>query len=145
MNQLTPYGQDVLRRYRVAVPCFITIRIPFDVYNTANAVTNTISANEVTDDFLGLEMTVDFTNASVRGIVKDNTGYSWMESEIPAPVHSFAGAADQVNPILPFPIEVFIPNNSKMQFQFTNAPSSQETTARYLTCRGLRLKDRITE
>lgn len=140
MFQLTPYGQQIVSQYQGVVPEILTVTIPFSQYQSANATTNTLSSDEVTDDILVLEFGVDFLNALVKMLIQDNTGYFWNENQQFAPVHALAGAATQVMPIIPIPIEYFLPANSRLKFQFKNASSSPETVDRFLTIRCLRLK-----
>lgn len=144
MYQLTPYGQYIVSQYERAVPWFTTITIPFASFQSANARTGDIPTDECVDPVLILEMGVDFLNALVKVTIKDNHQYSWMQTgqnSTLAPIHTVAGAATQVSPILPIPIEYFLSGKNKLFFDFQNASTSPETANRFLTCRGLRLKN----
>lgn len=141
MYQLTEYGQYIVRQYEKAVPWFTTITIPFATISTANAFTADIPTDECIDPVLILEMGVDFLNALVKVVITDNHQYQWMQNAVPAPIHTIAGAATQVSPMLPIPIEYFLSGKNKLFFRFRNASTSPETADRFLTARGLRLKN----
>lgn len=144
MYQLTEYGKHIVAQYTRQMPYLLTVTIPFATYQSASAQTNQFTSDEATDDVLITEIGVNFLNALVRISIVDNSQYQWMQNNTFAPIHTIAGAATQVSPILPIPIEYFLPKNNRFTFQFINASSSPETVDRYLTMRGIRLKDRIT-
>lgn len=141
MYQLTDYGKYIVSQYEKAVPWFTTITIPFATFPNANDNTPEIPTDECVDPVLILEVGVDFLNALVKIQVTDNNQYNWMQNSVPAPIHTIAGAATQVSPILPIPIEYFLSGKNKLFCQFRNASTSPETANRFLTFRGLRLKN----
>jgi len=141
MFELSDYGKRIVAGYKYVVPELLTIAIPFT--GVASQTLATIPTDLCTDDVLITEISVDFLNALVQVIVKDNTNYTWNENDTPCPIHAIAGAATQVMPVLRLPVEYLLWNNSRLQFTFTNAASSPESVTRYLTCRGLRLKDKL--
>lgn len=143
MYQLTPYGEHICAQYRGRVPWAATITIPFSSFSSAGARTNLVPTDECTDDVLVLEIGVNFLNALVRVNITDNNQYNWTQNNVFAPIHTFAGAATQVMPILPIPIEYFFRKNSRLFFEFINAATSPETVDRFLTVRGIRLTDKI--
>lgn len=145
MHQLTEYGRSVVAKYGKQHPYWSGITVPWASYQSASAITNLIPGDECSDDVLILEMGVDFLNALCKIKILDNTQYSWMQQENFVSIHTVCGAATQVMPILPLPIEYFIPNNSKLYFQFQNAATGPQTTNGFLTFRGLRLKDRLKD
>jgi hypothetical protein len=142
MYQLTDYGKGIVAKYGRQMPWIGTITIPFATISSASQKTSEIPTDECTDDVLILEMGVNFLNALVRLIITDNSQYQWMQNNVFAPIHTIAGAATQVMPILPIPIEYFLPKNNRLFFTFQNASASPETVDRFLTVRGIRLRDR---
>lgn len=143
MYQLTDYGKYIVSQYERAVPWLTTITIPFATYSSANQDTPSIPSDECVDPVLITEIGVDFLNALVKLTITDNNQYQWMQNNQLTPVHTIAGAATQVSPILPIPIEYFLSGKNKLFFQFRNASTSPETVNRFLTVRGLRLKSPI--
>lgn len=139
------YGQRVLDQYNKHLPYWNTITIPFATFSTAFAITNTIVMDECTDDLLLLDVGVNFTNRFVDFLIKDNTQYAWCQNDQFTPIGTIAGFVSQVMPVLPLPMEFFLPANNKLLWQFRNSPTSPTTTDQQLTVRGLRLKDRIKE
>ena len=137
------YGEEVLRRYRVRLPYWNTITIPFASFTGASAITNTIVMDECTDDLLILDVAVNFSNSGVDFLIKDNTQYAWNQNDAFAPIGTIAGFTNQVMPVLPLPIEFFLPMNNKLLWQFRNAPLSPTATDQKLTVRGVRLKNPI--
>lgn len=137
------YGEKILDRYNKHLPYWNTITIPFASFQAASAITNTIVMDECTDDLLILDVGVNFSNRLVNFLVKDNTQYAWSQEDRFTPISTIAGFATQVMPVLPLPIEFFLPKNNKLQWQFQNSASSPTTTDQLLTIRGLRLKDPI--
>jgi hypothetical protein len=143
MYQLTDYGKSQVAKYSHHHPYWSGLTVPWATFPAANAITNLIPGDDCSDDVLITELGVDFLNALCKIKILDNTQYSWMQQENFVSIHTVAGAATQVMPILPLPIEYFIPANSKLYFQFQNAATSPATTNGFLTFRGLRLKDKI--
>lgn len=137
------YGEEVLKKYRKRLPYWNTITIPFATYSAASAITNTIVMDECTDDLLILDVGVNFINRFVDFLIKDNTQYAWCQNDQFTPIGTIAGFVSQVMPVLPLPIEFFLPKNNKLQWQFRNSASSPTTTDQQLTVRGIRLKDPI--
>jgi hypothetical protein len=130
------YIKGILARYARYNEIALTTPIGFDGATASQQ--RQVYTPQIDSDCLIFGAGVDFTNVNVTVKVTDvASGYVWNPTTA-APIHSLAGAAAQVMPIILLTCPFFMSRQSKLQMDFTNSAASL-TTGGNITWRGVKL------